>query len=79
MYNKINDIYPDENNIESIYRVSSSLYDMKQNISEYINSIFDTKSYIENDIAYNRYLTIIQSITAIINTLYNEIDQNQQK
>lgn len=79
MYTKMNDIYPDENNIDSIYRVTTALYDLKKNISDYISSVFDTKSYIENDIAYNRYLTIVQSIKNIIETLYTEIAQKQDK
>lgn len=79
MYGKINDISPDEDNLEAIYRVTSGLYSTKEYVGDYIKTIFPMKSYIENDIAYNRFLTIIQSITQVINTLASEIEGKIQK
>ena len=79
MYCKINDVNPDEDNLEAIYRVTSGLYSTKEYVGDYIKSIFPMKSYIENDIAYNRFLIIIQSITQVINTLANEIEEKIQK
>ena len=79
MYGKINDINPDEDNLESIYRVTSGLYSLREYISDYIKNIFPMKSYIENDIAYNRFLTIIQSITQVITTLASELEEKTQK
>ena len=79
MLSKINDINPDEDNLESIYRVTSGLYDLKQNIGDYIKNIFPIKSYIENDIAYNRYLIIIRSITNTMNLIASEMEQKVQK
>ena len=79
MYGKINDVNPDEDNLEAIYRVTSGLYSTKEYVGDYIKNIFPMKSYIENDIAYNRFLTIIQSITQVINTLASEIEEKIQK
>ena len=79
MYGKINDVNPDEDNLEAIYRVTSGLYSLRDYVGDYIKSIFPMKSYIENDIAYNRFLTIIQSITQVINTLASEIEEKVQK
>lgn len=79
MNNKINDINPDEDNLESIYRITYGLYSLKDYIGDYIKNIFSIKSYIENDIAYNRFLIIIQSMTQIINTLSKEIEDKIQK
>ena len=53
MYGKINDINPDEDNIEAIYRVTSGLYSLKDYVGDYIKTIFPMKSYIENDISYS--------------------------
>lgn len=79
MLEKINDINPDEDNLESIYRITSALYDLKQNTGDYIKNIFPIKSYIENDIAYNRYLIIIRSITNTMNIIATEMEQKVQK
>ena len=79
MYNKINDVNPDEDNLEAIYRVTSGLYSLRDYVGDYIKSIFPMKSYIENDVAYNRFLTIIQSITEVINTLAGEMEEKIQK
>ncbi len=79
MYGKINDINPDEDNLEAIYRVTSGLYSLRAYVGDYIKNIFSLKSYIENDITYNRFLTIIQSITQVINSLATEIEEKIQK
>ena len=79
MMAKVDDINPSEDNLEALYRVTSGLYTMKASMAEYIKFIFPIKSYIENDVAYNRYLTIIQSITDVINTLADEIAETIQK
>ena len=79
MLGKINDINPDEDNLEAIYRVTSGLYDLEQNIGHYIKNIFPLKSYIENDIAYNRYLVIVRSITNVLNDVASEMEAKAQK
>jgi hypothetical protein len=79
MLNKVNDINPDEDNLEAIYRVTNGLYELKQNIGDYIKNTFSLKSYIENDIAYNRYLIIVRSITNTMNLIADEMEQKLQK
>lgn len=79
MLGKVNDINPDEDNMEAIYRVTSGLYDLKQNIGDYIKNIFQLKSYIENDVAYNRFLIIIQSITKTMGLIADEMEEKIQK
>lgn len=73
LYTSINDILErinqtntDENNIEAITNISSSLFYLRKYLSDYITKIFPNKSYIENDIAFNRYLSIVNGITSII-------------
>lgn len=73
LYTSINDILErinqtntDESNIETITNISSSLFYLRKYLSDYITKIFPNKSYIENDIAFNRYLSIVNGITSII-------------
>lgn len=43
----------------------SALYSLKQMISTYLLYLFDSKSYIENDIQFNRFLTALNQIKLI--------------
>lgn len=63
---RINNLELNEDNLQIITRISYSMYDLKRYISEYLISVFPRKSYIENDIAFNRFLSIVKSITTIL-------------
>lgn len=66
---KINDIDPDENNVRVIKRCSNTLYNLKKYISDYLLNLFPIKSYIENDIEFNRFLTILNSVANVIDDI----------
>ena len=63
---RINNLELNEDNLQIITRISYSMYDLKRYISEYLISVFPRKSYIENDIAFNRFLSIVKSIATIL-------------
>ena len=63
---KVNSTHTDENNIEIITKISSTLYSLREYINDYICNIFAFKSFIENDIVFNRFLAILNSISTII-------------
>lgn len=67
IHKKINDIGFDEDNIEIMNRISSTIYSLKKYIGDYITDKFPYKSYIENDIAFNRFLSILNSVTSVLN------------
>lgn len=58
-------------------KVSAVLYELKNMISFYILNIYDTKSFFENDIVFNRYLTILNSVKGVLETIKN--DKNSDK
>lgn len=66
---RINDLETDEDNLESISRVSTVLYDLKTYIADYLAHTFPQKSYIENDIAFNQFLLIIKSTSEILDKI----------
>lgn len=66
---KLNDINPDENNVMVIKRCSNTLYTLKKYISDYLLNLFPIKSYIENDVEFNRFLTILNSVANVINDI----------
>ena len=59
-FNEISVEYDDD--ITYINRLVSLLIDLKGMISFYILNLYDIKSYFENDIMFNRYLTIFDSV-----------------
>lgn len=65
---RINQLNCDEY-LETLSRISAIMYNVRNHIHHYIINIFDTKSYIENDVTFNRFLSIIKSITTIIDNL----------
>lgn len=76
---RINKLDINEDNLETISRISTSLYDMKVYISDYLTLVFPTKSYIENDVAFVRFLTIVKSITDILNDIAKKYEKENEK
>ena len=60
------------NNSVQINKLISILLELKSMISFYILNIYDIKSYFENDIVFNRYLSIFNNIQKAIKTIKNE-------
>lgn len=71
---KINETETDEDNLLYMNRINMTIYYLKQYISDYMTYSFAFKSYIENDITFNRFLTILNSISAIINDIAKDKD-----
>lgn len=68
---ELNDQYP------QLKRMSDTLYDLKNTISFYILNIYDIKSYFENDITFNRYLTILNGVKTVLNTIKNGVNNDK--
>ena len=66
LLDRINNLEFTEDSLPIMSRITYALYDLKKYISEYIISIFPRKSYIENDIAFNRFLMILNSVKDIL-------------
>ena len=76
---RINKLDINEDNLETISRISASLYDMKVYISDYLTLVFPTKSYVENDVTFVRFLTIVKSITEILNDIAKKYERENEK
>ena len=69
---KINSLSRDYEDInEQLKKVINVLFTTKKMIADYLLHIFDSKSYIENDIQYNNYLAILNSVKNIIKEYKN--------
>lgn len=72
---KINLIDADDDMLDTITRLSMTLYSLKQYIGDYIKNTFVMKSYIENDVAFNRFLAILNSVSNITNEIADIRDE----
>lgn len=74
---RLNDLDTDESNIDIISRVSDSMNILKKYIQDYLIGSFAKKSYVENDIMYNRFLSIISSLTDVLDQLSHREKKQQ--
>lgn len=73
---KLNNITVDDGS-DFINRLSDSLFNLKNYIADYLIYTFAQKSYIENDIMFNRFLAIINSISNTLEKFEKRIRSNR--
>lgn len=61
----------DEETTLQIKAVTSILFDLKRMVHDYLTNLFSTKSYIENDSMYNRYMLVLRSVEEFTKELKN--------
>ena len=66
---KINNVESNETTIIPVSRISASINDLKGFIMDYLYQEFANKSYYENDVMFNRFLTIFKSVSNILETI----------
>ena len=74
---RLNNLQFTEDSIPIMNRLTYSIYDLKKYIQEYIISVFPRKSYIENDIAFNRFLMILNTIQDILSRYKTKADKDE--
>ena len=63
---RIGDVNVAEENIGIIEYVSNTLANLKDMLSDYMNTVYKTKSYFENSINYNRFLAVLGGINKVL-------------
>lgn len=71
---RIGDASVAEENIGIMEYVSNNLSRLKDMITDYMNSVYKTKSYIENSVNYNRFLAVLNGITKILEEMNKKED-----
>lgn len=66
---RVGELSVSEERLPIIEYVSNSLAKLKNMISDYIDSVYKTKSFIENSINYNKFLAILNGINKILEEL----------
>lgn len=72
---RIGDINVAERNIGTVEYVSNTLSSLKDMLTDYVNDVYKTKSYIENSINYNRFLAILNGINKILEEMNSKNDE----
>lgn len=70
---RINNISLDTKDIPVIQYASDTLSKLRSMLTDYMNSVYKTKSYTENHINYNRFLATLNGINKIL----EEINKNK--
>ena len=76
---RVNNIRVEEYNKHDLVKLQYILYDFKKFLSDYILTNFSQKSYFENDVAYNRFLDIINSILEILEKLASDKEKYMEQ
>lgn len=69
---RINDVPRTEQNTKVLEFISIQLSDLREYISDYINSSYSQVSYMENAINYNKYLAILSGLNKILKELVDK-------
>ncbi len=73
---RLGDINASEDNIGIMEYVSNNLANLKEMISDYVNDVYKTKSYIENSINYNRFLAVLNGVNKILEEMNSKNIKN---
>lgn len=80
---KINDVGSDIDDIgPELKRSITILYQVKENIYDYLMDLYDSKSYFENEVTYKSYLQILNGIRKILDDIdkhYNLDEEDKTK
>ena len=68
----ISDIKRDQETVQIIEYISNTLVDLKHYIDDYINDIFDSKTYVENLAQLQKYIMIFNAINKVFEQIKQE-------
>lgn len=71
---RIGDISIPEDSIPALEYVSQTLIKLKDMVTNYVNFVYKTKSYIENSINYNKFLAVLNGINKILEEINTKDD-----
>ena len=71
---RINEIPSDERFTASISYVNKQLSTFRDTLTDYINDVYSTKSYMENQVNYYKFLNVLHSINQILDEINKELE-----
>lgn len=79
LIDRLNDIPTNNAYMASINFVSNQLADLRQMVTDYMNNVYSTKSYMENSINYNKFLMTLKGINDILEEIYKDLGKEEPK
>jgi hypothetical protein len=76
LINRVNEIPSNDKYTSSIAFISEQLSNLRQMITDYMNNVYSTKSYMENAINYNRFLATLQGVNKILEEISKDVEAN---
>ena len=76
---RINDIPTNEKHRSVLSFVNKQLSDLRDLITDYMENIYSTKSYMENAINYNKFLAHLDGVNKILNAIAEDLDKNKEE
>ena len=71
---RLSAVHVSEDNVPTLEYISRTLSTTKDMIVDYIDNIYKSKSYIENNVNYNKYLVIINAINKMLESIDNDVN-----
>lgn len=71
---KLTEAPKDANNNEQMERIIGTLSDLKDYIEFYITNTYPVKSYIDNQVNFQKYLTILNTVRLVLKDIAKEYD-----
>ena len=75
---KCNNLDVEGSSILTLSKITKSVYNLKQYIKDYFVNSFPYRSIIQNDIMYNRFLFIFDSLSPILDDMKKSIDSEHK-
>ena len=72
---RIDDASVRKDNIKVIHYISDTIVKLKSMLTDYIENVYSTRSYIENSVIYNRFLAVLNGVLKIL----EEMNKNDDK
>lgn len=66
------DVKKDEETIQIVEYISNTLLDLKHYVDDYLNDIFDSKTYVENLAQLQKYIMIFNAISKVFDQIKQE-------
>ena len=71
---RLSAVHVSEDNVSTLEYISRTLSTTKDMIVDYIDNIYKSKSYIENNVNYNKYLVIINAVNKMLESIDNDVN-----
>lgn len=74
---RVGDINISEENVPTVEYITTTLSNLQAMLVDYLNNNYSIKSYTENLINYNRFLTVLNGINKILDEINNKNQENK--